>query len=263
VASVKVSPPQGEGANLSPPPGEGQGRGSAAVADVAVLDVEGLSTRQINQAIKRLVEQGAAEIEIRNPVGQHCLAVALKASVRLRFRGSVGWYAAGMNDGAQVVIDGNCGWGLAECMMAGRVEVNGHAGSSASVSIRGGLVFIRGDTGARAGISMKGGTLIVAGSVGYLSGFMMQRGTMIVCGDAADGLGDSMYEGTIYVGGTVAAYGADAVEKVPTAEDRDVLRTALKEFDIDADRLDFKKVESGRRLWNFSKKEPELWRSAL
>lgn len=236
---------------------------SVVTTETAVLDAEGLSTRQINQAIKRLVEQGASEIEVRNPVGQHCLAVALKASVRLRFRGSVGWYCAGMNDGPHVVIDGNCGWGLAECMMAGRVEVNGHAGSGASVSIRGGLVFIRGDTGARAGISMKGGTLIVAGSVGYLSGFMMQRGTMIVCGDAAEGLGDSMYEGTIYVAGTVAALGADAVEKDLSDSDRAMLRTTLREFTVDADALRFKKIESGRRLWNFSKKEPEIWKDAL
>jgi methylamine---glutamate N-methyltransferase subunit B len=236
---------------------------SIATTEATVLDADGLSTRQINQAIKRLIEQGAAEIEIRNPVGQHCLAVALKATVTLRFRGSVGWYAAGMNDGPRVVVDGNCGWGVAECMMAGRVEVNGHAGSGASVSIRGGLVFIRGDTGARAGISMKGGTLIVAGSVGYLTGFMMQRGTMIICGDAAEGLGDSMYEGTIYVAGTIAALGADAVEKELADSDHALLRSTLREFDIDAATLPFKKIESGRRLWNFSKKEPEIWRDAL
>ncbi len=233
------------------------------IATATALDAEGLTTRQINQAIQRLIDEGANEIEIRNPVGQHCLAVALKAEVRLRFRGSVGWYAAGMNDGAHVIIDGNCGWGLAECMMGGRVEVYGQAGSGASVSIRGGLVFIRGSTGARAGILLKGGTLIVGGNVGYLSGFMMQRGTMIICGDAADGLGDSMYEGTIYVGGKVASYGADAVEKELADTDRSLLRSTLREFDIDAEGIPFKKVESGRRLWNFSTREPELWRSAL
>ena len=237
------------------------------MAQIAVsandLDCEGLSTREINQAINRLIEHGASKIDLLNTVGQHCLAVAIKADVKLHFRGPVGWYAAGMNDGPHVVIDGNCGWGLAECMMRGRVEVNGHAGSAAAVSIRGGLVFVRGDTGARAGISMKGGTLIVGGSVGYLSGFMMQRGTIIVCGDAAEGLADSMYEGTIYVGGQVAAYGADAVEQEIAEEDRAILRSSLKEFAIDADRQPFKKVISGRRLWNFSTKEPELWRSAL
>ena len=233
------------------------------VAEPAVLDAEGLSTRAINQQIKHMLADGVTDIEVRNPVGQHCLAVALKTTARIHFRGSVGWYAAGMNDGAHVIIDGNCGWGLAECQMGGRVEVMGNAGSGTSVSIRGGLVFIRGDCGARAGISMKGGTLIIGGSAGYLSGFMMQRGTIIICGDAADGLGDSMYEGTIYVGGRVTAYGADAIEKPVTDADRALLRQSLQEFAIDADRIPFKKVESGRRLWNFSKKEPELWRSAL
>ena len=233
------------------------------LAGPEVLDAEGRSIRAINQSIKQLLAEGATDIEVRNPGARHCLAVALKTSARIHFRGSVGWYAAGMNDGAHIIIDGNCGWGLAECQMGGRVEVHGQAGSGTSVSIRGGLVFVRGDCAARAGISMKGGTLIVGGSIGYLSGFMMQRGTVIVCGDAADGLGDSMYEGTIYVGGRVAAYGADAVEKPVTDEDRTFLRQALNEFEIDADRLPFKKVVSGRRLWNFSKKEPELWRSAL
>ena len=233
------------------------------VAAPAVLDAEGQATRAINQSIKRMLAEGIDDLEVRNPVGQHCLAVALKTQARIHFKGSVGWYAAGMNDGAHVVIDGNCGWGLAECQMGGKVEVHGNAGSGASVSIRGGLVFVRGDCGARAGISLKGGTLIVGGSVGYLSGFMMQRGTIIVCGDAAEGLGDSMYEGTIYVGGRVAAYGADAVEKPVTDDDREFLRQSLREFGIDADRISFKKIESGRRLWNFSKKEPELWRSAL
>jgi methylamine---glutamate N-methyltransferase subunit B len=233
------------------------------LAGPAVLDAEGLSTRAINQAIKRLLEDGISDIEVRNPIAQHCLAVALKTQAMIEFKGSVGWYAAGMNDGAHIVVDGNCGWGLAECQMGGRVEVHGNAGSGASVSIRGGLVFVRGDCGARAGISMKGGTLVVGGSVGYLSGFMMQRGTIIVCGDAADGIGDSMYEGTIYVGGRIASYGADAIDKPVTDEDREFLRSNLKPFDIDAGKIDFKKLQSGRRLWNFSKKEPELWRSAL
>lgn len=233
------------------------------LAEASVLDARDLTTRQINQAIKRLIEQGVREVEIRDPDARHCLAVAIKADVRLHFRGSVGWYAAGMNDGPTVVVDGNAGWGLAECMMRGRVEVHGHAGSGAAASIRGGLVFVRGDTGARAGIAMKGGVFIVGGSVGYLSGFMMQRGTMIVCGDAAEGLGDSMYEGTIYVGGQVAAFGADAVEKEMTADDRTLLATALQEFGIDASPIPFKKIEAGRKLWNFSKHEPEMWRNAL
>lgn len=229
-----------------------------------VVDCAELTTREINQSIRRLIEEGGAvEIHVANPAARHNLAVALEADTKILFDGPVGWYAAGMNDGAHVVVQGNCGWGVAECMMSGRIEVYGHAGSGAAASIRGGLVYVEGNAGARAGIAMKGGTLVVGGNVGYMSGFMMQRGTMIVCGDAADGLGDSMYEGVIYVAGSVESYGADTVEAALTDADLAALVAALDPFGIDTPPDQFRKIQSGRKLWNFSTKEAELWRAAL
>ena len=229
-----------------------------------VVDCAELTTREINQAIRVLIDEGGAvDIKVTNPAARHNLAVALETETNILFDGPVGWYAAGMNGGANITVQGNCGWGVAECMMSGRVEVYGHAGSGAAASIRGGLVYVEGNAGARAGIAMKGGTLVVGGDVGYMSGFMMQRGTMVVCGDAADGLGDSMYEGVIYVAGSVESYGADAVERPLTDDDRTALVAALHPFGIDTPPDEFRKVEAGRRLWNFSTKEPELWRAAL
>jgi glutamate synthase domain-containing protein 3 len=237
------------------------------VAQVAafapVVDCTELTTREINQAIRVLVDEGSGDICVVNPAARHNLAVALVGHSRILFDGPVGWYAAGMNDGTHVIVSGNCGWGVAECMMSGRVEVRGHAGSGAAASIRGGLVYVAGNAGARAGIAMKGGTLIVGGDAGYMSGFMMQRGTMIICGDAADGLGDSMYEGVIYIAGNVESYGADAVEARLTDQDRATLAGALAPYGIAKAPDDFRKIEAGRRLWNFSTKEPELWRGAL
>jgi glutamate synthase domain-containing protein 3 len=228
------------------------------------IDCEGLTTREVNQRIHALIDEGAREITIDNPAARHALAPAIKAEdVTLDFRGPVGWYAGGMNDGARIRIQGNCGWGLAECMMRGHVEVHGHAGSGTAASIRGGLVYVEGDTGARAGISMKGGTLIVGGSVGYMTGFMLQAGRIIVCGGAAEGLGDSMYAGTIYVAGIVEALGADATEHPLSDEDKTMLADTLLPFGIHAGRLSFRRIQSGRRLWNFSTHEPELWRHAL
>ncbi len=96
-----------------------------------------------------------------------------------------------------------------------------------------------------------------------MTGFMMQEGRIVICGDAAEGLGDSMYEGTIYVGGKIAEFGADAEVKEMTEEDLAFLEDTLSQFGIDAGAHDFTKVESGRKLWNFSTKEPELWKSAL
>jgi glutamate synthase domain-containing protein 3 len=227
------------------------------------IDAEGRPTRDVNRAIKQAVLDGATQIYVLNPAGRHSFAVALKADVEIVFEGPVGWYAAGMNCGPHVIVKGNAGWGLGECMMDGRIDVHGHAGSGTAASIRGGLVFVEGDTGARSGIAMKGGTLVVGGNAGYMSGFMMQRGTIVVCGDAADGLGDSMYEGTIYVGGRISSRGADAEIEELTDEDAAYLKTILGEFGIDADHAGFTKIRSGRKLWNFSSKEPELWTSAL
>jgi glutamate synthase domain-containing protein 3 len=234
----------------------------AQVASAATVDCTGLSVREINVRLRELVDEGAREIRVLNPAGRHSLAVALKApGVRLTFEGPVGWYCAGMNRGATVVVRGNCGWGVAECMMYGRVEVHGNAGSGAGASIRGGTVYVAGDAGARAGISMKGGLVLIGGSAGYMSGFMMQRGVLVVCGDVADGVGDSMYEGTIYVGGRIASLGADAEERELGEDDLDLLREHLEPLGVDVS--GFTKIVSGRRLWNFSTKEPELWRTAL
>ena len=228
------------------------------------VDAEGIETREVNRAIKQAIADGAAEIHVLNPAGRHSFAVALKhEDVKIVFEGPVGWYTAGMNYGPHVVVQGNCGWAIGECMMGGRIDVLGHAGSGTAASIRGGSVYVQGDTGARAGIAMKGGALVVGGDAGYMSGFMMQEGTIVVCGDAADGIGDSMYEGTIYVGGSIASRGADAEVVDMTDDDASLLTQTLAAFDIDAASFDFTKIRSGRKLWNFSTKEPELWTSAL
>jgi glutamate synthase domain-containing protein 3 len=237
---------------------------AAVTATPTTIDATGVPTREVNRAIRSAIAEGAGEISVRNPAGRHSFGAGLKADgVKLEFDGPTGWYTAGMNHGPHVVIHGNTGWAVAECMMSGRIDVLGHAGSGTAASIRGGQVYVQGDTGARAGIAMKGGTLIVGGDAGYMTGFMMQLGTIVVCGNAADGIGDSMYEGTIYVGGSIASRGADAEVEPMNGQDRSDLVALLTPFGIDAGSIDFTKIRSGRKLWNFSTKEPELWRTAL
>jgi methylamine---glutamate N-methyltransferase subunit B len=227
------------------------------------IDCAQHTTREINQAIKRAAADGVPEVRLTNPAARHCLAVAVMAPVRIVFDGPVGWYCGGMCDGADIVVNGNCGWSVGENLMSGSISVHGNGGSSAGATIRGGRIFVEGDTGARSGIAMKGGTLVVGGSVGYMSGFMMQRGTIIVCGDAGDGIGDSMYEGTVFVGGSIHSLGADCVEAELTGDDRAMLETELTASGIDAGAGDWKKLVSGRKLWNFSKHEYDHWRAAL
>jgi formylmethanofuran dehydrogenase subunit C len=109
---------------------------------------------------------------------------------------------------------------------------------------------------------MKGGTVMVQGNSGYMTGFMMQKGTIIVCGDTAEALGDSMYEGRIFVGGRIADLGNDAVIEAVTDEDLSFLETTLAQYDITAPAA-FQKVVSGKRLWQFDKKDFQTWREAL
>jgi methylamine---glutamate N-methyltransferase subunit B len=236
---------------------------AAVAARPVEIDCAGRSTRDVNQALKHAAAEGATEIHVLNPAGRHNLCVALFHAVTVRLRGPVGWYCAGMLDGGTVVVEGNCGWGVGENTMSGRVEVHGHAGTGAGATMRGGELYVGGDAGARAGISLKGGRVVVGGAVGYMSGFMMQKGSLIVCGDAGEALGDSMYEGRIYVAGRVASLGADAVEAELGDDDVELVRSELEPHGIDLDPASFRKIVAGRRLWNFSKKEFEVWKVAL
>ena len=229
----------------------------------AQIDCADKPTRAINQALRRLVADGCQDVEILHPAARHNLAVAVFGQARLTFAGSVGYFCAGMIDGPEVHVQGNCGWSVGEDMMAGLIRVDGNAGNSAGAAIRGGRLFVRGNAGARVGISMKGGLVVVGGSVGYMTGFMMQKGTIVVCGDAGEALGDSMYDGRIFVAGRIAALGNDAVEAPVTAEDEAFLAATLSELGTAPPGLRFRKIECGRRLWNFSKKEMGLWKEAL
>jgi glutamate synthase domain-containing protein 3 len=226
------------------------------------IGCHGKTTRDINRAIRQAIAAGEREIHVVQPEARHNLGVALLEPVRIVYEGSVGYYCAGMIDGPHVEIRGSAGWGTAESMMNGTVVINGNAGSGVAASIRGGLVVVRGDAAARAGVSMKGGTLLVGGNCGYMAGFMMQKGKIVICGDAADALADSMYEGVVFIGGTIASLGNDAIIAEPTAEDQAWLDPLLHQYNLRSTTR-FKKVVSGKKLWNFDRKELEVWKAAL
>ncbi len=226
------------------------------------IDCVGKTIREINQALRAPVSAGRSEILLRNPAARHNLAVAVLQPTRIVIEGSVGYYCAGMNDGAQVEVHGSAGWGLAECMLSGTVIVDGHAGNGAAASIRGGTVVVRGDAAARAGITMKGGLLLIGGAAGYMTGFMMQRGTIIICGDAGPALADSMYEGVIYVGGEIVELGNDTVVSEASADELAQIHQTLDRYGVKGPDA-FRKVVSGRKLWNYDKKDLEVWKAAF
>jgi glutamate synthase domain-containing protein 3 len=226
------------------------------------INCHGQTTREINRQLRVAIAAGHRDIRVLEPDARHNLGVALLQPVHIVFEGSVGYYSAGMMDGAHVEVRGSAGWGTAESMLNGTVVIDGNAGSGVAASVRGGTVVVRGDAAARAGVSMKGGTLLIGGSCGYMAGFMMQKGRIIVCGDTGEALADSMYEGVVFVGGKIAALGNDTVVEEPTAEDRAALHDLLATYRVPAPAA-FKKVISGRKLWNFDRKELDIWKAAL
>jgi len=220
------------------------------------------STREINRRLREAATEGQEHIHVLEPDGRHNLGVALLQPVRVVFEGSVGYYCGGMMDGAHLEVRGSAGWGAAESMMNGTLVIDGSAGSGVAASIRGGVVVVRGDAAARAGVSMKGGTLLIGGNCGYMAGFMMQKGHIVICGDAGDALADSMYEGVVFVGGQIASLGNDAVIEEPTVEDRAWLHELLVTHRVPGPAA-FRKVVAGRKLWNFDRKELDIWKAAL
>ena len=216
------------------------------------VDLAEMSLRDFNQTLHGLRE-GTNETDwiVLNPKGQHAVAVGIEAPIRVEIKGSVGYYCAGMNKAATVVVDGSAGPGVAENMMSGTVVVKGDASQYAGATGRGGLLVIEGNASSRCGISMKGIDIVVGGSVGHMSAFMAQTGSLVVCGDAGDALGDSIYEARLYVRGKVESLGADCIEKEMTGHHIAKLARLLDAAEINADPLQFRRYGSARKLYNF------------
>ena len=133
----------------------------------ATLDAHGLSTREINDRLRELLDDGAGTVDVLHPGSRHSLAVGFldHPGAAVRFRGDVGYFCGGLSDGLDVAVDGNAGWSLGADMMDGSIVVGGNSGSSTGASMRGGLVVVRGDAGARSAIAGKGSRLRTATAV--------------------------------------------------------------------------------------------------
>ncbi len=216
------------------------------------VDLAETPVRELNAALHALAADTNRTLwRVLNPRGRHALAVGVDGPVRIEIAGHVGYYCAGMNKQATVIVDGNAGNGVAENMMSGKVHVRGDASAAAGATAHGGLLVIDGDAAARCGISMKGVDIVVGGNVGHLSAFMAQAGTLTVLGDAGESLGDSIYEAQLFVRGRVASLGADCIEKEMRPQHLAALRARLMAAGFDADAADFRRYGSARRLYHF------------
>lgn len=212
------------------------------------------SLRELNQTLHDITDaSNTRHWRILNPDGAHAVAAGLAAPITIEIDGHVGYYCAGMNQEASVVVHGNAGVGIAENMMSGVVHVKGDASQAAGATAQGGRLIVDGNASARCGISMKGVDIVVKGSIGHMSAFMGQSGSLVVLGDAGEALGDSIYEAQLFVRGSVASLGADCIEKAMSDKNRDMLFEKLKAAGLagEVDVAEFKRYGSARRLYNF------------
>lgn len=221
---------------------------------MAEVDLAKSSVRDLNAALHRLgMDTNETHWRVRNPRGQHSVAVGLEAPVVVEIDGHVGYYCAGMNKDATVIVNGNAGQGVAENMMSGKVWVKGDASQAAGATGCGGLLVIDGNASARCGISMKGIDIVVKGDVGHLSAFMAQAGNLVVLGDAGEALGDSIYEARLFVRGQVHGLGADCIEKPMEERHKAELRRLLDAAGLggEVDVGQFRRYGSARQLYHF------------
>ena len=218
------------------------------------FDLNRSSRRELNRTLHALrPDTNETHWTITGPDGRHAIAVGLDAPISVEIDGNVGYYCAGMNKHASVVINGNAGVGVAENMISGFVHVRGDASQAAGATAHGGSLVIDGNAGARCGISMKGIDIVVKGSIGHMSAFMAQAGTLTVLGDAGEALGDSLYEAKLFVRGAVKSLGADCIEKEMRDEHRELLYAKLKAAGLagEIDPSEFRRYGSARTLYHF------------
>jgi methylamine---glutamate N-methyltransferase subunit B len=225
---------------------------AAVKTDIVDIDIaEGV--RPLNALLHEPEAPGGPRLlDVRNPRGQHNVAVGARWPAVIEVRGHVGYYGAAMNQAATVHVHGNAGKGLAENIMSGSVHVFGDASDAVAASGHGGMVVVHGNAASRCGISMKGVDIVVGGSIGHLGAFMAQAGTLVVCGDAGAGLGDSLYEAVLYIGGRIESLGADAREEPMTEADRACVSTMLARAGLRGDIGGFRRIASARKLYHWN-----------
>ena len=195
------------------------------------VDLAEIPVRRANELIREYGEAGE-DVEVLNPDARHHIGVGLTSPVRVRVRGSAGYFCAGLTDRARFEVDNNAGWGLGDNMYTGSVVVRGNAGAIAGVAIRGAELVVHGNVGSRAGQVMKAGTLCCAGNANFMAGYMMYGGRIIILGDSGERVGEDMTGGEIFVGGRVRDLGSDAALTDAGSAEIDEVREFLDRWEI-------------------------------
>jgi glutamate synthase domain-containing protein 3 len=195
------------------------------------IDLSTMPIRKANEIIRGFGSTDQ-DVEITNPDAKHYIGVGLISPIRVRIRGSAGYYCGGLTDSARFTIEKNVSWAVGDNMMRGTIVVNGNAGAIAGLGMRGGELVVKGNIGSRAGQVMKKGTICCAGSASFMAGYLMYGGRLIILGDSGPRVGEDMAGGEIFVGGDIESLGNYAQVVTPTSLEVDSVMAFLDRYDI-------------------------------
>ncbi|MCL5040422.1 MAG: hypothetical protein M1299_11485 [Firmicutes bacterium] len=208
-------------------------------------DARGLSFRELNERLHRLVADGIDIIDLVNVNGHRYIGTGLAKPVRLNIYGTPGSDLGAFMDGPEIRVNGSGQDAIGNTMNSGAIIINGDAGNVLGLSMRGGKIFVRGNVGHRVGIHIKAFAeqvprIIVGGVAGDFFGEYMAGGRMILLGldrragqpVVGDYVGTGMHGGTIYIRGKVEEHqlGKEVGLVEMTEEDYAVLQEDLAEF---------------------------------
>ena len=217
-----------------------------------VFDAHRGPLRDLNQRLHDLAGARAQHLLVRNPSGAHAVACGIDAEVEVEIDGHVGYYCAGMNQGAAVRIHGNAGVSLAENIMSGSSSSTG-ARASRPARRHTAACWSSTATPPRAAASRSRAATSSSAARSATCRASWPRPDASSCSATrATRSATRSTRRALCVRGGVASVGADCVEKELRDEHRDELARLLEQSGMqDASPGAFRRYGSARQLYNF------------
>jgi glutamate synthase domain-containing protein 3 len=218
------------------------------------IDAKGMHYTELNQRIRRSVDDGVTEILIRNVMGQRFIGDGLSKNVHITIDGVPGGDLGMFMKGPHITVFGNADHAPGNTMDNGQIVIHGSSGDATAHSMRGGRVYVRDDIGYRGGIHMKQyrdkrPILVIGGNASAFLGEYMAGGLIIMLRIDKDlsepfaemGVASGIHGGEIYLRGTVADWtlGIGSAARKATSEEiagiSEYIKDFCKQFDLDAE----------------------------
>ena len=167
-----------------------------------MIDAKNLTTRKLNEKVRKAVRDGNKQIAIHNVMGQRYIAAGIQGLIEIDITGIPGNDLGVFMDGPKVVVHGNGQDVIGNTMNAGEIIIHGDVGDITGMSARGGKIYIQGNAGYRTGVHLKEyhglrPIIVIGGTAQDFLGEYMAGGLILMLGlNLSDGIHNADYVGT-------------------------------------------------------------------